>query len=372
MIKSANKSSMCCFRINGCKVITAVLLLTPVMVFPSCSGPVAIDSLREHFVAEARRAILNSDAAMGDWRGSCKLSRWSNSEPLVAQVVALGKGLYRANLLSGFDRRTGPLAVLDGNREGNVVRFVGKIKCENGVFTAKATTKGAKLTGTFEGPDARGTFAMEHVFRVSPTMGAKPPKGAVVLFNGKDFKEWKTADKKEGEDEVKWELIAGAMVVKPGTGSIVTRRQFGDVVLHIEFRTPFMPEARGQSRGNSGVYLQGRYEVQVLDSYGVGCDSHGCGGIYGISKPLVNMCAPPGQWQTYDITFRAPRFDIAGKKVSSATVMVVHNGVMVQEMVEMEEPTAGAAGGNTAEPTGVYLQDHGNQVEYRNIWLVEQ
>jgi hypothetical protein len=350
----------------------ALLLLTLVVVSSSCSGPVGAKSVRKDFVAEAKRAIWDSDTAMGDWQGSWKLSDESGSKALVAQVAALGQGRYRANLLGGFNRRTGRLGVLDGNREGNLVRFAGEIKTENRIFAIRATIEEDEFRGALEGQEVSGTFVLQHVFRVSPTMGAKPPKGAVVLFNGDNFEEWKHAEKKDGEDTVKWELVDGAMVVKPGTGSIVTRKQFADVVLHIEFRTPFMPEAQGQSRGNSGVYLQGRYEVQVLDSYGLGCDSHVGGGIYGVSEPLVNMCAPPGQWQTYDITFRASRFDGAGKKISNATLTVVHNGIMVQKKVEIEEPTAGAPGGNLAEPAGVCLQDHGNQVEYRNIWLVEQ
>jgi hypothetical protein len=192
-----------------------------------------------------------------------------------------------------------------------------------------------------------------------------------VLFDGKDFKQWKHAKKKKGEDAVKWELVDGAMRVKPGTDSIITRKQFTDVKLHVEFRTPFMPKARGQGRGNSGVYLQGRYEVQVLDSYGLEGKDDECGGIYKVAPPLVNMCAPPMQWQTYDITFRAPRFDGAGNKVSDPILTVIHNGVKIHDKTEARGPTTASLGGKATEPGGIYLQDHGNRVEYRNIWLVE-
>jgi len=217
-------------------------------------------------------------------------------------------------------------------------------------------------------------LVLERAIRVSPTMGVKPPKGAIVLFNGKDFKEWKRARVKEGEDDtVKWKLVNGAMVVtRGGGGNIITRKTFNDVKqLHVEFRSPFMPDKRGQGRGNSGVYLQGRYEVQVLDSYGLEGKDNECGGIYKVKQPRVNMCAPPTQWQTYDITFTAPKFDAEGKLTEMAKMTVEHNGVLIQDKTEVGGSTTASAGGKASEPGGVYLQDHGNPVEYRNIWLVE-
>ena len=198
-------------------------------------------------------------------------------------------------------------------------------------------------------------------------MGAKPPKGAVVLFNGKNFKQWKRQGMKEGEDDtVKWEIVDGAMKVTRGGGSVITRKKFTNVAVHVEFRSPFMPAARGQGRGNSGVYLQGRYEVQVLDSYGLKGEDNECGGIYKVSAPRVNMCAPPGQWQTYDITFRAATGS------TKPTLTVLHNGVKIQDQAEVGGTTTSGVGGKASDPGGLYLQDHGNAVEYRNIWLIEQ
>ena len=183
---------------------------------------------------------------------------------------------------------------------------------------------------------------------------------------------WKWVNANEpDEKEVKWRIADGAMEVKAGTGSIVTKRKFTDFKLHVEFRTPFLPDARGQGRGNSGVYLQGRYEVQVLDSYGLEGKDNECGGIYKVGAPLVNMCLPPMQWQTYDITFRAPRFDASGAKTDDAVITMVHNGMTIHDRRAIPGPTGGALDGNVAQPGGIYLQDHGNPVQFRNIWLVE-
>ncbi len=353
------------FSINGRKVVMYVSFLALSVLLSSCAGPLAVDP-----VLEARTAIESADAAMGDWEGSWKLEDESDWGQVVTQVIALGKGKYRANVLGEFDTREEPIAVLDGQRDGAVVRFAGPGGYEYTEFQIEAAIKDGQFSGSFTG-DAVGSFELERAIRISPTLGEKPPKDAIILFNGKDFKEWKHTNKKEGEDEVKWELVDGAMRVKPGTGSIITRKQFTDVRLHVEFRTPFMPEARGQGRGNSGVYLQGRYEVQVLDSYGLEGKDDECGGIYKVGAPIVNMCAPPTQWQTYDIIFRAPRFDGAGNKVSEPTLTVVHNGVKVHEKTEARGPTTASLGGKATEPGGIYLQDHGNHVQYRNIWLVE-
>jgi hypothetical protein len=131
-----------------------------------------------------------------------------------------------------------------------------------------------------------------------------------------------------------------------------------------------MPKARGQGRGNSGVYLQTRYEVQVLDSYALEGKNNECGGIYNVSAPKVNACYPPGQWQTYDIEFKAPKFDTENKKTSEAYITVRHNGVLVQERVPLKGVTTAGVGGELVKERGLLLQDHGNQVQYRNIWAV--
>ena len=350
------------FLINGFKVITVVLAFVLSVLLSSCAGPLAVDP-----VLEARTAIESADTAMGDWEGSWKLDDESDSGPLVAQVIALGKDGYRANLSEEFDTPDEPIVVLEGKRDGAAVRLEGQAELsDGGILEIQAAIENGKFNGRFE-RDAVGSFEMERAIRVSPTLGAEPPAGAIVLFKGKNFKQWKHTGKKPGDDSVQWELLKdGAMEVKKGTGSIVTRKKFTDFKLHLEFRTPFMPDARGQGRGNSGVYLQERYEVQVLDSYGLEGKDNECGGIYKIGAPIVNMCAPPTQWQTYDITFYAPS---AEKR--NAEVTVVHNGVTIHDNISLPKPTGGALDSDVTKAGGIYLQDHGNPVQYRNIWLIE-
>jgi len=327
----------------------------------------------------AAKAVESVDPFMGDWQGQWELDDGSDSGPLAAQVIALGKGQYQARLLKSFDMRVDPYIVLEGGREDSKVRLSGHSTLKNDAvdLDAQAVIEADKFTGTLKGREEGngqehpGKLSLSRAIRLSPTLGAKPPRGAVVLFDGKNFDQWRPAEKKPSQDSVQWKLADGAMEVKPGTGSIITKKEFTDLKVHLEFRTPFMPEARGQGRGNSGVYLQGRYEVQILDSYGLEGLDNECGGIYQVAAPLVNMCAPPMQWQTYDITFRAPRFDQAGNKKSDPCLTVIHNGVKIHDQVNVPGSTTAALGGNATKPGGIYLQDHGNTVQFRNIWLVE-
>jgi len=204
----------------------------------------------------------------------------------------------------------------------------------------------------------------------SPTLGMKPPiddEHTVVLFDGGSWtNHWATRDGAPSGWEV---LDTGAVRITPGAGDARTTDEYRDFQLHLEFRCPLMPDAAGQARANSGVYLHGRYEVQVLDSFGLDPKDNDCGAIYRVSKPLVNACRPPGEWQTYDIVFRAPRFDDAGEVVENPRITVWQNGACIQNNVEVPHPT-GAAMFNTMTTRGpIVLQDHGNPVEYRNIWL---
>jgi 3-keto-disaccharide hydrolase len=194
-----------------------------------------------------------------------------------------------------------------------------------------------------------------------------PPNGAIVLFDGNRLDGWL---KRGGKDPAPWKLVEGG-AMQSGGGDIVTIRKFdGSFKLHVEFRVPYLPNAKGQGRGNSGVYLQGRYEVQVLDSYGLDSKNNDCGGIYEIAAPLVNACKAPTVWQSYDIIFQSPQCE-DGKKVAPAVVTVYHNGVKIHENVKITtDNTRAGMGGDPCTPGPIMLQDHGNPVQFRNIWLL--
>jgi hypothetical protein len=198
-----------------------------------------------------------------------------------------------------------------------------------------------------------------------------PPKGAVVLFDGKDYSHWV---KKDGKGEVKWTLTPEkAMEGVKGHGDIITKEKFdGKFKLHVEFRYPYEPAGKGQGRGNSGVYVQGRYEVQILDSYGLKSEKNDCGAIYEVAAPKVNACKAPTVWQSYDIEFTAPVFE-GGKKREPARMTVHHNGVKIHDAVPIPvDNTRAGMGGDPATPGPILLQDHGHPVQFRNIWLLKQ
>jgi len=198
-------------------------------------------------------------------------------------------------------------------------------------------------------------------------MEQKAPSNAIILFNGKDLSNWTTRD----GGAAGWEVENGVMTVVRGTGDIMTKENFTDFMLHLEFMTPDMPEATGQAKGNSGVFLQGRYELQVLDSYGIEVPGKGdCGAIYNQFAPLVNVCKPPLQWQTYDVIFRASRVDDDGKVIEQARVTLLQNGMVIHNNVQTLGPTGGNIDDKLGKPGPLLLQDHGNPVKYRNIWIV--
>lgn len=201
---------------------------------------------------------------------------------------------------------------------------------------------------------------------VDPGSATKPPADATVLIGGADLSGWRNSD---GKTSAAWIYKEGVATVN-GTGSIMTREHFGDVQLHVEFATPEKVEGHGQERGNSGIYLMGRYELQVLDSYDNETYPDGqCGAIYKQHPPLVNASRGPGQWQTYDIVFHAPRFDASGKKMSSGDITVLQNGVLIQDHAEFSGVTGGNIGPESAEQGPLLLQDHGNPMRFRNVWV---
>ncbi|HXU09227.1 MAG TPA: DUF1080 domain-containing protein [Blastocatellia bacterium] len=197
-----------------------------------------------------------------------------------------------------------------------------------------------------------------------------PPSDAVVLFDGKDLSKWRNANNR---NDAKWLVKDGYVQVVPGTGDIATREEFGDCQLHIEWATPLEVKGEGQERGNSGVFFMERYEVQILDSYNNKTYYHGqAGAIYNQYAPLVNASRKPGEWQSYDIIFKAPKFDEQGKVTERARITVLHNGVLIQNNVEIygntwhDRAALYIAHGPKA---AVRLQDHHNTMRFRNIWI---
>ncbi|MDQ6885918.1 MAG: DUF1080 domain-containing protein [Gemmatimonadota bacterium] len=203
----------------------------------------------------------------------------------------------------------------------------------------------------------------------APSEQSPPPSDAVVLFDGRAASEWVDS----GGAPTRWMVHDGYLEAVPGSGSVRSRQSFGDCQLHIEWMTPTPPHGSGQERGNSGVFLMGIYEIQVLDSYdNVTYPDGQAAAVYGQYPPLVNASRPPGQWQSYDIAFRAPRFGPSGALLRPARVTVLHNGVLVQDDVELTGPT----GHHVRPPYKAHaerlplgLQDHENPVRFRNIWI---
>ena len=219
---------------------------------------------------------------------------------------------------------------------------------------AGAVIKDGSLALTLDG-EAIGDFP--RLERKSPTLGKKAPEGAIVLFDGTSADAWE-----------KGEVVDGLL----RNNDIKTKRKFNDYHLHLEFRTPYKPFARGQARGNSGVYHQHRYETQVLDSFGLEGKDNETGGIYKIAEPRLNMCLPPLTWQTYDVDFTTAKFDSEGKLLQPASMTVKLNGVLVHENQELPNTTGGAGLKLTPDPGPIFIQGHGNPVFYWNIWLVQK
>lgn len=293
---------------------------------------------------------LTPETAGQDWIDQGEyVNNWGG-----AQVIALGNDRFRMVIykggLPGAGWDNSPKTEIEGKRvESGAIMFTNK---QNGwVYTIE---KGSITIKT----DTDQTYTMTKTNRVSPTLGAKPPAGAIVLFDGSNCDAWQGGH----FDDLGLKLLAAGCKSK---------QWFTNFTLHLEFYLPFKPTARGQDRGNSGVYLQDRYEIQVLDSFGLRGEHDECGGIYGQAKPLVNMCFPPLTWQTYDVDFTAAKYDETGKKIKNAVVTVKHNGVVIHDNLELKGPTGG---GKKEDPSGgpIQLQGHGNPVFYRNIWVVEK
>lgn len=186
----------------------------------------------------------------------------------------------------------------------------------------------------------------------------------IYLFNGNDMSNWVHRD----GTPAKWKVEDGVMTVVPGTGCVYTKETYGDAHLHVEFNCPYIEGATGQGRSNSGVYIHGCYEVQVLDSWGNGIADNECGAVYSIAAPIVNASARPGEWQTYDIIIRAAVLE-DGKVVKNAFLTLIHNGQVIHNNLELPRNTPGGLYDHVVGEGPLWLQDHGNYVHFRNIWV---
>ena len=291
----------------------------------------------------------------GEYASKEKPAKKGKHAKLAAQVVALGEGIFDAYILEGGLPGAGwkpdkMRLKLSGKRDGDKVTFSAHegyaASIQNGAITIQSKD------GT--------TATLPRIERRSPTLGAKPPENATVLFDGSSAEHWKNGKMEDGL------LVAN---------NTLSKKTFGDCTIHLEFRTPYKPHARGQKRGNSGVYYGGRWETQILDSFGLSGRMNQCGGIYSIAAPQLNMCLPPLRWQTYDVELTAARFDADGVRTAWPRITVKLNGVTVHTDLELDKThTTASPISGPLKPGGmpIFLQDHQNPVHFRNIWVEEK
>jgi hypothetical protein len=283
----------------------------------------------------------------------------AGSDKIAAQVIARGDGTFDIVFLPGGLPGEG----WDGKTK---IRAAAKLempekKEEKAIQPSAVITNKEKWSGSIDRTqpvtmtvktDKGEDFKLTHVERKSKTLGAEPPKGAIVLFDAsKSLDEWN----KNGK------LSEDGFLLKNAT----TKKTFQDFTLHIEFRVPFMPKSKGQARANSGVHPQNRFEIQVLDSFGLDSKKDDCAAIYGQTPPSLNACYPPLSWQTYDMVYKAARFDKDGKVIAQPRITVYHNGIKVHDDVEIKAKA-------NPSPGPLHVSEHGNPVVYRNIWIVPE
>jgi hypothetical protein len=333
-------------------LIVACAFAVPGSGLPASAAPTGNPAFTDPAQADADFRV------QGEYAGDLEID--GHSVPIGVHVIALGDGKFDFVAYPGglpgagwnaSDRIRGT-----GAREGDGDTAVVKLEAvDKDGLTRKGRIENGVLHALSDVDSALGSLA--RVDRSSPTLGQKPPEGAIVIFAG-------------GDDTDTSRLVDGR--VSPDgllMEGVTTKDDFGDARWHIEFRLPYQPKDRGQARGNSGAYLQGCYEVQMLDSFGLDGKDNECGGIYKAAAPRVNACLPPLSWQTYDIDFTAPRFD-GEKKTANARMTVRHNGILIHDDQEIPAFTPGGPRKQEGPKGPLFLQNHGNPVRYRTIWVL--
>ncbi len=316
---------------------------------------------------------------VGEWYDAPEKSYQDINPTLSAQVINVDVGVYDVKFLQNLDRRADPYHIAKG-----ASLYEGSINYGQNGWSLKVDENGLTGYGDVYGKVAK--FKLKRVELESPTLGKKVPKGAKVLFDGSDMDAWVHTDGRP----MTWTLTEeGYMEINPSKyhrgamppigGPIMTKDTFKDVRYHMEFRYPVEPGLTGQGRGNSGLFFQGSdvavaFEVQILNSYGLGGYWNECGGLYRLVAPKVNAARPPLQWQTYDVEYKAARFK-DGELVKRPRITVRHNGVLIHNDQELFHATqhleASRSNLPPQEPGPIMLQDHSNRIQFRNIWIEE-
>lgn len=327
------------------------------------------------------------DPSQGNWLGEWNIDGGGNGK-LTGKIIGLGRGEYRATFVAydggeqeseSFTFSLNGTALIDGRIEFATQINLGPL----GMFDYKAYIKEGELNGRYSnGMNYKGDFSLKrHVVKPSD-VGAKPLPGAIVLFDGTHLDQWNVAT----GDNPRWRVRDGALENVPVEGNatferqhLVSRESFRNGQIHMEYRTPYLPESREQARGQGGVFLRGRYEVQILDDFGFPriknalgefADNDISGAVFGQYAPREAASLPPGEWQSLDLTILSPELNAEGKIQKPGMLTVVHNGITVQERVALERPTKGSPLAVGIEPAGIILEDAGQAVQYRNIWMV--
>ena len=350
-------------------IFTALLAFSSPAIFAAGSGHEWTD------VAEADKVLMGD--YVGEWIDGPEKSYQEINPSLCAQVINIEKGLYRVKFAQNHNLRADVYYSGEARLKGD------EIVAEDGKWDFRVTESGLVGKGAIGSHVAE--FSLKRVKLGSPTLGAKPPKGAIKLFDGSDFDEWQHPDGRA----VTWTLLDnGVMEINPTKenpgaepaigGTIMTKRKFKDVRFHMEFRYPVEPGKSGQGRGNSGLFFQGTapdgYEAQILNSYGLDGLWNELGALYKLSPPKVNAARPPMEWQTYDVTYRAPRYE-NGKLKENARITLRLNGIVVQKNEELRHQTAHRQADRAkpapSEAGPISIQDHSNRIQFRNIWVKE-